>query len=142
MLGGKPITLLKMIDPAMRFPRKLRLVFACLYLQQDLKGRPCNRFIIKGPRGGGKSKLLGALGFTRWYLLLRRIVNLGGSLEQAKGVLMARHSITADKAFERLRDHSQHSGRKLSDVAAAVVESHLLLLPQPQASASTAPSLP
>jgi hypothetical protein len=34
-----------------------------------------------------------------------------------------------------LRDHSQHNGRKLSDIAAAVVESHLLLLPptpQPQ----------
>ena len=43
---------------------------------------------------------------------------------------MARHSISADKAFERLRDHSQHNGRKLSDVAAAVVESHLLLLPR------------
>jgi AmiR/NasT family two-component response regulator len=50
-------------------------------------------------------------------------------IEQAKGVLMARHSINADKAFERLRDHSQSNGRKLSDVAAAVVESHLLLLP-------------
>jgi hypothetical protein len=42
---------------------------------------------------------------------------------------MARHSIGADAAFQRLRDHSQHNGRKLSDVAAAVVESHLLLLP-------------
>ena len=51
-------------------------------------------------------------------------------IEQAKGVLMARHSINADSAFERLRDHSQHNGRKLSDVAAAVVESHLLLLPK------------
>ena len=50
-------------------------------------------------------------------------------IEQAKGILMARHSINAEKAFERLRDHSQHNGRKLSDVAAAVVESHLLLLP-------------
>ena len=50
-------------------------------------------------------------------------------IEQAKGILMARHGITADTAFERLRDHSQHNGRKLSDVAAAVVESHLLLLP-------------
>jgi response regulator NasT len=56
-------------------------------------------------------------------------------IEQAKGILMARHSITADRAFEMLRDHSQHNGRKLSDIAAAVVESHLLLLPptpQPQ----------
>jgi AmiR/NasT family two-component response regulator len=50
-------------------------------------------------------------------------------IEQAKGILMARHSIGAESAFQRLRDHSQHNGRKLSDVAAAVVESHLLLLP-------------
>lgn len=48
---------------------------------------------------------------------------------------MARHSIGADTAFQRLRDHSQHNGRKLSDVAAAVVESHLLLLPPPPAAA-------
>ena len=33
----------------------------------------------------------------------------------------------ADQAFEMLRDHSQHNGRKLVDVAEAVVESHLLL---------------
>ncbi|HEV2592442.1 MAG TPA: ANTAR domain-containing protein [Gaiellaceae bacterium] len=50
-------------------------------------------------------------------------------IEQAKGILMARHAINADNAFEMLREHSQHNGRKLSDVAAAVVESHLLLLP-------------
>jgi AmiR/NasT family two-component response regulator len=54
-------------------------------------------------------------------------------IEQAKGILMARHATTEDKAFEMLRDHSQHSGRKLADVAAAVVESHLLLLPHPTA---------
>jgi AmiR/NasT family two-component response regulator len=50
-------------------------------------------------------------------------------IEQAKGILMARHSITADRAFEMLREHSQTHGRKLADVADAVVESHLLLLP-------------
>ncbi|MFZ1175923.1 MAG: ANTAR domain-containing protein [Mycobacterium sp.] len=54
-------------------------------------------------------------------------------IEQAKGILMARHSTNADRAFEMLRDHSQHNGRKLSDIAAAVVESHLLLLPPPAA---------
>ncbi len=54
-------------------------------------------------------------------------------IEQAKGILMARHAVTADKAFELLRDHSQHNGRKLVDVAEAVVESHLLLLPPPPA---------
>jgi len=42
---------------------------------------------------------------------------------------MARHAIDADKAFEMLRNHSQHNGHKLTSVAAAVVDSHLLLLP-------------
>ncbi len=50
-------------------------------------------------------------------------------IEQAKGILMARHSITGDRAFEMLRDHSQHNGRKLVDIAQAIVDSHLLLLP-------------
>jgi hypothetical protein len=43
-----------------------------------------------------------------------------------------------------LRDHSQHHGRKLADVAAAVVESHLLLLPpvdRPATATSDGPSL-
>jgi AmiR/NasT family two-component response regulator len=52
-------------------------------------------------------------------------------IEQAKGILMARHSVNADKAFEMLRDHSQHNGQRLADVAASIVDSHLLLLPTP-----------
>ena len=51
-------------------------------------------------------------------------------IEQAKGILMARHSIDADTAFGMLRDHSQHNGSKLADVASAIVDSHLLLVPQ------------
>ena len=51
------------------------------------------------------------------------------SIEQAKGILMARHGIDADRAFGMLRDHSQHNGNKLVDVAEAIVNSHLLLLP-------------
>jgi response regulator NasT len=51
------------------------------------------------------------------------------TIEQAKGILMARHSIDAARAFELLRDHSQHNGRKIIDLAAAIVEGHLLLLP-------------
>jgi response regulator NasT len=57
------------------------------------------------------------------------------TIEQAKGILMARHAIDADQAFEMLRDHSQHNGHKLIDIAQAIVDSHLLLLPplsQPQ----------
>src|ERR1043165_589040 len=42
-------------------------------------------------------------------------------IEQAKGILMARHSIDADHAFEMLRGHSQHNGREVVDVAQGVV---------------------
>jgi response regulator NasT len=50
-------------------------------------------------------------------------------IEQAKGILMARHAIDADRAFELLRNHSQHNGHKVVDIAQSVVDSHLLLLP-------------
>ena len=50
-------------------------------------------------------------------------------IEQAKGILMASNAIGEAEAFDRLRSHSQRSGRKLVDVARAVVESHLLLIP-------------
>src|SRR4029077_3411017 len=50
-------------------------------------------------------------------------------IEQAKGILMARHAIDADRAFEMLRDHSRHNGHKLVAPPPAVLDSHLLLLP-------------
>jgi response regulator NasT len=53
-------------------------------------------------------------------------------IEQAKGILMARHAVGADRAFELMRDHSQHNGNKLVDVAQAILDSHLLLLPEPE----------
>jgi transcriptional regulator with GAF, ATPase, and Fis domain len=40
---------------------------------------------------------------------------------QAKGLLMARQGLTADEAFDILRRASQHSGRKLRDIASEVV---------------------
>ena len=54
------------------------------------------------------------------------------TIEQAKGILMAVHGITAEQAFGMLRDHSQNGGRKLIDVAEAVVASQLLLVTPPQ----------
>lgn len=41
---------------------------------------------------------------------------------------MACHAIDADRAIAILRDHSQHRGQKVIDVAAAIVDSHVLLL--------------
>jgi AmiR/NasT family two-component response regulator len=63
-------------------------------------------------------------------------------IEQAKGILMARQSTSADRAFEMLREHSQHSGRKLVDIAQAVVDSHLLLLPPTPATAEAVSGQP
>jgi AmiR/NasT family two-component response regulator len=66
------------------------------------------------------------------YHNLRGAFGRRAVIEQAKGILMARHSIDAGKAFEMLRDHSQHNGNKLVEVATAVVDSHLLLVrPKP-----------
>ena len=69
-------------------------------------------------------------------IVLRRFAeyhNLEGAFarraltERAKGILMERHGIEEQEAFELLRSHSRHSGRKLIDVAEAVATSHLLL---------------
>lgn len=50
-------------------------------------------------------------------------------IERAKGIMMARQSIDEHKAFELMRSQSQRSGQKLFDIAKAVVDSHLLLVP-------------
>lgn len=52
-------------------------------------------------------------------------------IERAKGILMERHLISDQSAFELVRDHSQHSGRKVFDIAQAICDSHALLPPQP-----------
>ena len=62
-------------------------------------------------------------------------------IEQAKGILMARHALDADSAFALLRNHSQNSGRKLADIATLIVDSHLLL-PQSVIPTGASPASP
>jgi AmiR/NasT family two-component response regulator len=47
--------------------------------------------------------------------------------ERAKGILMERHSIDEQAAFEMLRDESRRTHRKLVDLADAVVAGHPML---------------
>jgi AmiR/NasT family two-component response regulator len=47
--------------------------------------------------------------------------------ERAKGILMERHSVDEAAAFEMLRDRARTANRRLVDLAAAVVDGHLLL---------------
>jgi two-component system, response regulator / RNA-binding antiterminator len=83
--------------------------------------------------GDDETELQSALDIT-----LRRFAefsNLQGAfgrraiIEQAKGILMARNGIDADQAYELLKNHSQHSGLKLVDVAEGVTQTNQLLGP-------------
>jgi AmiR/NasT family two-component response regulator len=48
-------------------------------------------------------------------------------IERAKGILMERHGVDDRAAFERLRDHARAGGRRVVDVAQAVIDGHALL---------------
>jgi response regulator NasT len=114
------IALLSAEDPAYVHEAAKRGIFA--YILHDDPGELASAIDITLQRFTEYNSLQGAFG--------RR-----ATIEQAKGILMARHAIDADRAFEMLREHSQHNGHKLVDVAQAIVDSHLLLLPplpQPQ----------
>ena len=47
--------------------------------------------------------------------------NRRAAIEQAKGILMSRNDMSADQAFESLRDQSGRTGSKIHEVAAAVL---------------------
>jgi AmiR/NasT family two-component response regulator len=56
-------------------------------------------------------------------------------IERAKGILMERHSIDENTAFEMLRERSRADNRKLIDLATAVVDGHRLLPKRPDSPA-------
>jgi AmiR/NasT family two-component response regulator len=53
--------------------------------------------------------------------------------ERATGILMERHAVSEESAFEMLREQSRVANRKLIDLAAAVVDGHRLLSKHPNA---------
>jgi AmiR/NasT family two-component response regulator len=48
-------------------------------------------------------------------------------IERAKGILMERHAIDEREAFARLRDHARSGGRRVVEIAQAVLDGHALL---------------
>jgi hypothetical protein len=78
--GDLPLTFFQTFHPQLKWPAKLRRIFA------DIWKRRVSHAIIKGPRGGGKSKLISALGFALWYFKNQSGIDMGGALEQAKEV--------------------------------------------------------
>lgn len=66
------------------------------------------------------------------YLDLEGAFGRRALTERAKGILMERHSIDEQSAFQMLRDESRSTNRKLIDLAASVVDGHRLLPRHPQ----------
>jgi AmiR/NasT family two-component response regulator len=52
-------------------------------------------------------------------------------IERAKGIVMERHGVGERQAFELLRDHSRTTGRRVVEVASAVLDGHALLPKKP-----------
>ncbi len=64
--------------------------------------------------------------FNRLHGALRT----GAIIEQAKGILMERHGITADQAFAELRSRARNTNQSVLDVAQAVTLSYPLFKPR------------
>jgi AmiR/NasT family two-component response regulator len=100
----------------------------------DFVNEAAKRGVFASITDGGPEELQSAID-----IVLRRFAeyhNLEGAFdrraltERAKGILMERHGIREQEAFELLRTESRHSGRKLIDIAEAVATTHLLLRPR------------
>ena len=86
-------------------------------------------YIVNGQPGEMQSAIDITLRRYAEYANLEGAFARRAVIERAKGIMMARQSIDERRAFELLRTQSQRSGKKLFDVAEAVLESHLLLVP-------------
>lgn len=56
-----------------------------------------------------------------WVEHLHRTLTTRSLIERAKGVLMTRHGVTSEEAFDLLREESQRGHRKLNEVAWALL---------------------
>ena len=110
-----PVILLIDVDDTAFVDEAARLgVFACLTRGEIGDGQLERAFAVVLHRFAEYHALQGAFG--------RRAVT-----ERAKGIHTERHSIDEQPAFEMLRERSRISGRKITDVAQAVIEARSLL---------------
>ena len=93
------------------------------------------RGIFASFRHDGSDQMRGALDVAlRRYAEFSRAqgaLSRRALIEQAKGILMERHGITADEAFARLRRQARNTNHTLNDVAEAVTLSYRLFQPLP-----------
>lgn len=78
--ASQPIKFLEAFNDDIKFPKKLRDIFYLIFTEKS------TRFIIKAPRGAGKSQLLAMIGMCLWFFKYRSCVDMGGSFSQAQEV--------------------------------------------------------
>lgn len=125
-------------------PRAEKLGFArATSLPLHMNGAPAGALVLLGDPGQELDEralavahsLVEAAGHT--LFLQREIFHsrvLAGQLEhalssrvvveQAKGILAARHGLSMEEAFNRLRGHARSHQRKVADVAREIIEGH------------------
>ena len=95
---------------------------------------------------GGRDQMQSALGIVRRrYAELARVRGALGRqaiIEQAKGILMERHGLSARDAFESLRQHARNTNQTVYDVAEAVTLSYSLFRSPPTGEDSPKPRPP
>jgi AmiR/NasT family two-component response regulator len=96
-------------------------------------------YIANGELDELQSSLEIVLRRFREYQSLEGAFGRRALIERAKGILMERHQIDEDQAFERIRAHARRRSRRVVEVAEAVVDGHLLLPPQASTSSEQQP---
>ena len=86
-------------------------------------------YIINGDREQLQSSFGVALRRFAEYHGLEGAFNRRATTERAKGILMERHQVSEQAAFELLRRHSRDTNQKLVDIARAITDHHALLPP-------------
>jgi ANTAR domain len=78
------------------------------------------------PAASGRSRTRSVPEFAEYHALEgafgRRAIT-----ERVKGILMERHSLDEQQAFQLLREHARRTNRKVVDVARSILDSHQLL---------------
>jgi AmiR/NasT family two-component response regulator len=96
-------------------------------------------YIVDAEREELQSSLDIVLRRFREYQSLEGAFGRRALIERGKGILMERHQIEEDQAFEMIRAHARRRGRRVVEVAEAVVDGHLLLPPQAATSSEEVP---
>ena len=129
----------------------LSMLSVRIFLGDDDLIAGMNYYASKPQAFDDTSEALGVLAATHGALALtaarqhERAANLERALQSnrdigvAMGVLMSNHKITKQQAFDLLRVASQHTHRKLRDVAEEVGETGALDLPTANAAAASSP---